>query len=192
MTVVYQKKGLIPAQRMVVVPWNDFAVTETFHTGNDASGFGGENVSAFNASISSPQALYLDVKGNIYFVDNYRRIRNTVTVYNKKHTTMTQDILQAAKIITTSENRTTTMSYDRHTLLTQSLNVPGFYDTNYTYDSKGRLISVNMGRRQTTYGYNDRGLIESITGPSTHTAFFNYDAVGRPPDIVICMTKTAG
>jgi len=105
-------------------------------------------------------------------------ISETVTI-NGRVTTLENDVLQSMKTITSPEGRTVTSFYNPATLLTGSLAVPGLYETNYGYDSRGRLISVNTNTRQTAFTYNDQGFLASIRDPENHTTSYTYDSVGR-------------
>jgi RHS repeat-associated protein len=105
-------------------------------------------------------------------------ITKAVTVNGKK-TTLVNDVLQARKIVTSPEGRTVTTLYDPLTLLTDSLSIPGLYDTTYGYDSRGRLTSILTSTRKTTFVYNPQGLLESIIDPEDYTTSYTYDPVGR-------------
>ncbi|PXF52369.1 MAG: hypothetical protein C4B58_16665, partial [Deltaproteobacteria bacterium] len=105
-------------------------------------------------------------------------ITETVTV-NSKATTISHDIFQSQKTITTPEGRTLTTQYDPNTLLTERMSIPGLYDMSYGYDTRGRLTSVNTNTRMTEFTYNAQGFLESVTDPEDHTATYNYDPVGR-------------
>ena len=69
--------------------------------------------------------------------------------------------------------------YDPSTLLTESMNIPGLFDTVYGYDTKGRLTSTTTNTKQTAFTYNAQGFLESVTDPENHTTTYSYDAVGR-------------
>jgi RHS repeat-associated protein len=75
--------------------------------------------------------------------------------------------------------RTVTTLYDPDTLLTNTLSIPGLFDTNYGYDTKGRLTSISTDTRETSFTYNAQGFLESITDPEDHTTSYAYDEVGR-------------
>ncbi|MFV9691496.1 MAG: RHS repeat-associated core domain-containing protein, partial [Desulfobacteria bacterium] len=105
-------------------------------------------------------------------------ITETVTV-NGKTTTLLHDIFQSRKRVTSTEDRTMTLLYDPDTLLTTSVTIPGFYDTTYGYDARGRLTSTSANTKATTFAYNAQGFLESITDPEDHTTTYSYDAVGR-------------
>jgi len=80
---------------------------------------------------------------------------------------------------TSPEERTVTMLYDPVTLVTESMGVPGLFDTSYGYDIRGRLTSVDTNTRRINLTYNAQGFFESITDPENHTTFYTYDAMGR-------------
>jgi YD repeat-containing protein len=106
------------------------------------------------------------------------RITEKVTL-NGKVATLATDTLQSKQIITTPVGRTFTALYDPNTLLTASLTIPGLYNTNFGYDFRGRLTSVNTSNRQATFSYDTQGNLSSITDPENHTTTYSYDAVGR-------------
>lgn len=105
-------------------------------------------------------------------------IIETVTV-NGKSTSLENNVLQSQKTVTSPEGRTFTTRYDPVTLTTESVSVPGLFDTSYGYDTKGRLTSINNNARQTTFIYNQEGFIESIIDPENQTVSYTYDPVGR-------------
>ncbi|MBW2662491.1 MAG: hypothetical protein JRD93_11000, partial [Deltaproteobacteria bacterium] len=105
-------------------------------------------------------------------------ITETVTV-NGNTTTLSHDVFQARKTVTSPENRTVTLLYDPDTLLTTSVTLPGLYDTTYGYDARGRLTTTMANTRATTFAYNAQGFLESITDAEDHTTTYTYDAIGR-------------
>ncbi len=105
-------------------------------------------------------------------------ITETVTV-NGNTTTLSHDIIQSQKTVTSPEGRTVTLLYDPDTLLTKSMTIPGLYETSYGYDARGRLTSTSANTRVTTFAYNAHGFLESITDPENQTTIYTYDAVGR-------------
>ena len=102
---------------------------------------------------------------------------------NDKATTIVHNTLAAQKTITSPEGRTVTSSYDPNTLLTQSISIPGLYDTTYGYDTRGRLLSKITNTRESTFAYNPEGFLESVTDPENQTTTYSYDPVGRITDI---------
>ncbi|MFH1148136.1 MAG: hypothetical protein V1736_10580 [Pseudomonadota bacterium] len=118
-------------------------------------------------------------------------ITETVTI-NGKTTAFADNVLQSMKTTTSLTGRTVTNYYDPDTLVTNSVAVPGLYDTNYGYDSRGRLTSVSSNTRQTTFTYDGHGNLESITDPEMHTTTYQYDPVGRVTLIHRPDTSTIG
>ncbi|RZB33972.1 MAG: hypothetical protein SRB2_03365 [Desulfobacteraceae bacterium Eth-SRB2] len=104
-------------------------------------------------------------------------ITETVTI-NGKSTTLENNVLQSQKTITSSEGRTVTTLYDPSTLVTESVSVPGLFDTTYGYDTRGRLTSIDTNTRGTDFIYNAQGFLESVTDPENHTTTYTYDPVG--------------
>jgi RHS repeat-associated protein len=105
-------------------------------------------------------------------------ISEAVTV-NGRETTLETDILKAEKTMFSPEGRTVTTLYDRNFLLTRSLSIPGLYETIYEHDARGRLASINTKTRQTTFAYDAKGNLSSVTDPENHPTTYGYDAVGR-------------
>jgi YD repeat-containing protein len=105
-------------------------------------------------------------------------ITETVTV-NGKSTTFENNVLQSQKTVTSPEGRIVTILYDPSTLVTESMAIPGLFETTYGYDTKGRLTSVDTNTRGTDFAYNAQGFLESVTDPENHTTTYSYDAVGR-------------
>ncbi len=110
-------------------------------------------------------------------------ITETVTV-NGKSTTIENNVFQSQKTITSPGGRTLTTLYDPATLVTESLSVPGLFNTSYGYDTKGRLTSVSTNTRETTFVYNAQGFLESITDPENYTTSYTYDPLGRITRII--------
>jgi RHS repeat-associated protein len=98
---------------------------------------------------------------------------------NGKLTTLATNTLQSKKTLTSPVGRTTTTFYDPNNLLTTKLTIPGLYDTNFGYDSRGRLTSINTDVRQTTLAYDTQGNLSPITDPENQMTTYSYDAVGR-------------
>jgi RHS repeat-associated protein len=109
-------------------------------------------------------------------------ITDTVTV-NDKTTTLIQNTLLSQKVVTSPEGRTVTTLYNPNTLLTESVSIPGLFDTNYGYDTRGKLTSIATNTRPTTATYNAQGFLETVTDPGNQTTTYSYDPVGRIADI---------
>jgi len=102
---------------------------------------------------------------------------------NSKTTTFEHYIPSAEKVATSPEGRTVTSLYDPDTLLTESVIIPGLYDTSYEYDAKGRLTRVSTHTRQTDFAYYPEGWLASVTDADNRTTGYRYDALGRVTEI---------
>jgi RHS repeat-associated protein len=109
-------------------------------------------------------------------------ITETLTV-NGKASTLVNNVLQAQRTISSPVGRTVTTHHDPATLLTSSLSIPGLHDTTYGYDTRGRLTSIITDTRETSFAYNAKGFLDSVTDPENHTTSYTYDAVGRTTGI---------
>ena len=109
-------------------------------------------------------------------------ITHRVTV-NGKITKIIHNTLLAQKSVISPENRNITTLYDPTNLSTTSVSVPGLFDTSYGYDNRGRLTSITTNTRQTAFTYNAKGFLESLTDPGGYTATYTHDAVGRTTGI---------
>jgi RHS repeat-associated protein len=98
---------------------------------------------------------------------------------NGKSTQIEHNTAAAKRIITSPEGRRATQTYDGATLRTDRLSVPGLYDTDYGYDTKGRLTQVKMNTRQTRFTYDPKGFLESVTDGEVKTTFYGHDQLGR-------------
>jgi len=105
-------------------------------------------------------------------------ITETITV-NGKATKNQNNVLQSQRTIISPEGRAVTTYYDPTTLATENVSVPGFFDTHYTYDTKGRVTDINTNTRHTSLTYNAQGFLESITDSENHATTYDYDPVGR-------------
>jgi RHS repeat-associated protein len=98
---------------------------------------------------------------------------------NGKTATLVTDTLQSKTTMTSPLGRTTTTFYDPNNLLTTKLTVPGLFNTDFAYDTRGRLTSIKTDIRETAFTYDTQGNLYSITDPENHTTTYVYDAVGR-------------
>jgi YD repeat-containing protein len=132
---------------------------------------------------TTPSALEkVTLRDKIYQDTNSDDIPNLITeivTVNGNTTALENNVLQSQKTITSPEGRAVTTLYDPDTLLTTSLTIPGLHDTTYGYNSKGRLTSISTNDRETTFTYNTEGFLASITDPEDYTTTYNYDPVGR-------------
>jgi RHS repeat-associated protein len=106
------------------------------------------------------------------------RITQTVTL-NGKVTTRINDTRQGSTVITTPQGRTTTVAYNPQNLLVSRVRTPDLYDTQYSYDARGRTTLVNSDTRQTGFAYDTNGNLAAATDPLGRQTRYEYDAVGR-------------
>ncbi len=98
---------------------------------------------------------------------------------NGKVTTLRQNILSAQNTITSPEGRVITSQYDPANLLLDRVSIPGLFDTNYSYDSRGRLTSIRTETRETIFSYDNQGNVKTITDPEDNITTYSYDEMGR-------------
>jgi len=110
------------------------------------------------------------------------RITETTAV-NGRSFTRTTDTLAFTRTFTTPEGRTITAGYDPETLVTTRIGLAGFADWTYGYDAKGRLVSLEEGKREATFTYDGRGNLSSRTDPENGTTRYTHDAPGRVTNI---------
>jgi len=130
------------------------------------------------ARVSIADKTYQDTDAD----DKPNLITETIDI-NGKTTTLEHYVPAAEKIATSPEGRTVTSLYDPDTLLTESVIIPGLYDTSYEYDAKGRLTRVSTHTRQTDFAYNPEGWLDSVTDGENRTTGYRYDAMGRVTEI---------
>ena len=65
------------------------------------------------------------------------------------------------------------------TLVTETLSISGLFDTSYGYDTRGRLTSITNNTRETSFTYNGQGFLGSVTDPKGYITSYIYDPVGR-------------
>jgi RHS repeat-associated protein len=133
-----------------------------------------ESTPANLQKVTTYNTTYADTNGD--GVLDY--ITKTIT-QNGKATIIVQNTLAAQKTVTSPEGRIVTSFYNPANLLTTKLTIPNLYDTNYGYNTNGRLTSLNRNTRTTTLAYNQQGFLQSVTDPENKTVSYNYDAVGR-------------
>jgi len=131
---------------------------------------------------TSPNLEKITLMEKIYQDTNYDKIPDVITervTLNGKRTRFVTNTLQSKKTLTSPVGRTTTTFYDPNSLLNTKLQIPGLYDIDFGYDTRGRLTSITTNTRQTVFGYDSQGNLSFITDPENHTTNYTYDSVGR-------------
>ena len=98
---------------------------------------------------------------------------------NGKAASIQNNTLAAQKTVISPEGRTVTSLYDPATLQMESVSVTGLHPMTYSYNSRGRLTSVSTNTRQSSFTYNAKGFLESVTDSEGHTTSYEYDPIGR-------------
>ena len=97
---------------------------------------------------------------------------------NGKISTIHHDVF-SKKIFTSPEGRSVTGVYDPATLLTTKVRISGLLDTDFTYDSQGRLLTLTTGDRIIQYQYNSQGFLKKVIDPDQNETVYSHDALGR-------------
>src|SRR5262245_5588747 len=108
---------------------------------------------------------------------------DTVTVIdpstlNKTPYTRTFNAATLQVTITTPAGRTEVDTLDSKGHLISS-QVPGEDTVQYSYDSRGRLITVTQGTRAENFAYDTQGNLAGVTDPLGQTTTFTSDPDGR-------------
>jgi RHS repeat-associated protein len=99
------------------------------------------------------------VVNNKTYLSTYNGIQNTVTGLSPMGRTFVASLDTIGRLIQSS--------------------VPGIENVNYKYNRLGFLTETSQGTRKSTFTYDNRGRVHSITDPMNRTESFAYDSVGR-------------
>jgi RHS repeat-associated protein len=99
------------------------------------------------------------VVNNKTYLSTYNGIQNTVTGLSPMGRTFVASLDTIGRLIQSS--------------------VPGIENVNYKYNRLGFLTETSQGTRKSTFNYDNRGRVHSITDPMNRTESFAYDSVGR-------------
>jgi RHS repeat-associated protein len=127
-----------------------------------------------------------NLQKNINYTNSYKLNDDDLTLLktqtimaNNKSTIIKNDYENGINSITTPEGRVAKEEYDINTRLITSSVSGTLTPTTYEYDSKGRVISQNIGSRTTSFTYNSRGNIDTITDARGKTSSYEYDLLDR-------------
>ena len=131
--------------------------------------------------ITQPSGLKSTTTYNTTYDGNetHTDLKTQTVTSNAKSTTLVSDYTNASVTMTTPESRTTTLLYDKETLLTSSVQTGSLLPTAYTYDTKGRVTITTTGTRETSYTYDSRGNLATVTDPEGRTTGYTYDIMDR-------------
>ncbi|MCL1041909.1 DUF1566 domain-containing protein [Shewanella marisflavi] len=109
--------------------------------------------------------------------------KTTLTVTQDGHlATIVNDSLTGMMQMTSAAKRTASYQYDPLTQLPIKEQVSGLQEVLYHYDSRGRVKSITVGDRISTFSYDDqasKGALTSMTDALGHVTAFEYDVLGR-------------
>jgi RHS repeat-associated protein len=132
---------------------------------------------------TTPLGLAKNISREKTYVDtNADKLPDQITekvTANGQSTTILTDTLQSSEVVTSAAGRTVTALYDPAMLLTTRISIPQLYETNFGYDTEGRVTSVDINTRQTSFTYDSQGNLASITDPENHSTTYAHDLVGR-------------
>ncbi|MEJ2527675.1 MAG: hypothetical protein P8Y49_06285, partial [Sulfurovaceae bacterium] len=102
---------------------------------------------------------------------------------NAKTTTIVSDYINGTDTLTTPMGKTATRLFDTATLLTKEIHAGSLNTLAFTYDAKGRLTQELFGTRATSYTYDSRGNVATITDAKGQSTSFAYDVMDRVTQI---------
>ncbi|MCD4743039.1 MAG: sugar-binding protein, partial [Desulfobacteraceae bacterium] len=132
---------------------------------------------------STPSGLAKIIQNTRSYVDtNSDEIPDLITKnlsINNKTISIVRNTLSSTKTITSPEGRQATLTYDPDTLVINTFSIPGLNQTDYLYNTTGRIESITTGTRTVSYTYDYNGYFDSVTNPENHTTSYVNDKAGR-------------
>ena len=105
-------------------------------------------------------------------------------------TTYAYDAYGNLTSITNPLNQTTTYSsHNARGQLLLATDANGLA-TNFTYDTSGNMLTASAAGRKTTFTYNGRRKLESVTSPDGQVATYTYNSAGRLTAIGNALSET--
>ena len=151
---------------------NNSRVLSVATTGTNGSGTGAEGFGVALSNKTKTVTFTYNNFGQVLTVDGPRTDVSDIT-------TMTYDATGNLTTVTSPLGYVTSFSgYDaegRATIVT----MPNGAVIQKSYDSRGRLLSNNFAGDTTTYTYNSRSLLETVTQPNGQVFTMAYDAAHR-------------
>jgi RHS repeat-associated protein len=106
-----------------------------------------------------------------------QRVEWTMRV-NGHTSTAVFDVAGRTLVSTSPMGRISQSTFDDADRLVSSV-VPGLADIDLQYDAHGRLVQVGQGPRVSTYAYDSRGRMSTVTDPLDRTVTYTYDEADR-------------
>jgi RHS repeat-associated protein/uncharacterized repeat protein (TIGR01451 family) len=110
-------------------------------------------------------------------------VTETVSI-NGKTTTFSTNTQLSRRRVTLPSGRHTSLFFDPVTLAVNRMTIPGMADVTLDHDSQGRLTAIAQGNRVTSFSYDSRGFLESVTDPESRTVRYDHDLNGRVTGIL--------
>ena len=102
------------------------------------------------------------------------------TATNGKVTTVNFNAETGVESIASPEGRTTTITFDPQNLQTDRIESSGLNATEFSYDGRGRLETVQTGSRITGYTYDPvTGKVKTVTNALNQVTTYDYDIKGN-------------
>ena len=103
----------------------------------------------------------------------------TATINEAATFTTTRDYANATQTTLSAEGIKSIEHFDVNNDLLLSFQYGNLEPTYYTYDERGRLLSITQGNRVTTHTYDDRGNIATLTDAKGKITTYTYDTMDR-------------
>jgi RHS repeat-associated protein len=138
----------------------------------------------FNQTITTPGGLSQTIvnSGTATLVNPYDTLSlkalNEATNINGRIYTSNFDATSMKITSRSPEGRETITTLDNKSHIIET-HINGLLPVQYTYDSRGRLITVSQGTRIYSFNYDVQGNLAGIMDPLSHTISYEYDLAGR-------------
>ncbi len=125
--------------------------------------------------MSRTASMQYNSQGQVTQIDGPRTDVSDVSYIEYYECTVGSQCGQLSRITNALGHISTFDLYDAHGRLIQATDPNGLVTT-YTYDLRGRVLTVTEGTRVTTLTYTDSGQLESVTQPNGHALTYSYDS----------------
>jgi RHS repeat-associated protein len=133
--------------------------------------------------LSTPAALTLRrAFGRTYRdadADGFMETVTDTTTVNGNLWQSVDSVRSGTRTETSPAGRVTILTYHPESLLTERVQVSWLFSTDFTHDSRGRLTSVTVGGRTSSFAYDLNGNPDYLVTPDGKTYDYTYDLMGR-------------
>jgi RHS repeat-associated protein len=113
----------------------------------------------------------------------------TVTIGDRVETSVT-NYTNGIQTTTSPEGRVEQIEFDKESREIKKVTTGSLTPVEYEYDTKGRITKEYQGDSETTYTYDTRGNVATITNPRGKTTTYTYDTMDRITTITYPNTIT--